>query len=167
MPVALSIQDLAAAEAPAEDLIEDAEALVAAALPDEPDAELSLLLGSDIVVRTLNAKWRGIDRSTDVLSFPQDDPIILGDLVLSLPTAIRQARERGWSLRTELRVLLVHGFLHLLGYDHETGATDFAEMAAAERKLLDRLAWDGSGLVEQADEGADTAPPLEDHHESR
>ena len=82
-----------------------------------------------------------------MLSFPQDDPVVLGDLVISVDTAQRQADERGHDLRTELRVLLVHGLLHLLGYDHETGAEDAAEMQAAEHKLLGRLGEDGAGLI--------------------
>jgi len=146
--VAVAVEGLE--EAPVEQVAVDAAALLTAALPDEPDADLSLVLCDDAHVRELNRTWRGIDSATDVLSFPQDDPVVLGDLVISLETAARQGAERGWDLGTEVRVLLVHGLLHLLGYDHATGPADFAEMAAAERELLDRLGWTGEGLVEQA-----------------
>ena len=148
MAVAVAVEGLD--QAPVEPVLADAAALLAAALPDEPDAELSLVLCSDAHIRELNRTWRDRDTATDVLSFPQDDPVVLGDLVISLEAAERQAAERGWDRGTEVRILLVHGLLHLLGYDHETGPADFAEMAAAERKLLDRLGWTGAGLVEQA-----------------
>ncbi|EFN59074.1 hypothetical protein CHLNCDRAFT_13914, partial [Chlorella variabilis] len=95
--------------------------------------ELSLVLCDDAHMRGLNAEWRGVDAPTDVLSFELEDdddedaeggapelPInVLGDVVISLDTAARQAAERGQSLLDESRVLLVHGVLHLLGYDHE------------------------------------------------
>jgi len=98
--------------------------------------ELSLALVSDRRVRALNREWRGKDRSTDVLSFPQDGASI-GDVVISLDTARRQAREGGWSLAAELRRLLAHGILHCLGHDHHT-AREASRMAAAERRLLGR-----------------------------
>ncbi len=122
---------------------DDARDLLAAAGLEK--GELSVVLCGDGWIRDLNDRWRGKDLPTDVLSFPQDDDVILGDLVVSLDTAARQAEERGYGLRDEVRVLLVHGLLHLLGYDHDQGAS--AEMAAAERKLLDRLAWKGAGLI--------------------
>ncbi len=162
MPVALSLEDLAEAGRTPTEVAADASDLLLAALPGEPTAELSVVLCSDAHIQALNGTWRGKDAATDVLSFPQDDPVVLGDLVLSLDTARRQADERGWSLRTELRVLLIHGLLHLLGHDHETGPQDFAEMADAERRLLDRLGWKGSGLVEQAGGPGDTAPPSQE-----
>ncbi len=77
---------------------------------------------------------------------------MLGDIVISVQTAEQQAIERGHSLRDELRVLLVHGVLHLLGYDHELSAQDEAEMAAAEQRLLRRLGWTSDGLVTIANE---------------
>ena len=73
--------------------------------------ELSLTLVSDRRMRRLNRDWRGKDRATDVLSFPQDGASI-GDVVISLDTARRQAREGSWSLAAELRRLLAHGLLH-------------------------------------------------------
>ncbi|HJN73419.1 MAG TPA: rRNA maturation RNase YbeY [Myxococcota bacterium] len=111
------------------------------------ESELSIVLCSDDHIRELNARWRGHDAPTDVLSFPMDDERVLGDVVVSLHTCRRQAAERQHEVLDELRVLLVHGLLHLLGYDHETGAEGLAEMAAAERRLLGRLQWKGAGLI--------------------
>jgi rRNA maturation RNase YbeY len=111
------------------------------------DAELSLVLCSDDHIQGLNTQWRGKAAPTDVLSFPQEDEDFLGDLVISVPTAARQAAERGTPLGDELRVLMVHGLLHLLGYDHETNDEDLAEMAEAEQRLLSRLGWSGQGLI--------------------
>jgi probable rRNA maturation factor len=96
--------------------------------------ELSLALVSDRRMRALNREWRNMDRPTDVLSFPQHGAS-LGDVVISLDTARRQARAGGWSLSAELRRLLAHGLLHCLGHDHHT-ARDARRMAAAERRLL-------------------------------
>lgn len=83
--------------------------------------ELSVSLVSDAAMRGVNSKWRGVDSATDVLAFPQDDPdkVVLGDVVVSVETANRQADELGLALRDEIRILLLHGLLHLLGYDHE------------------------------------------------
>jgi len=108
-------------------------------------------LCDDAHICELNSEWRGIDAPTDVLSFPMDDPQLLGDLVISLPTASRQAKERSYGLRDELRILMVHGVLHLLGYDHDESEAEHAEMAAAERKLLTRLGWKGEGLIDAAE----------------
>ena len=110
-----------------------------------PDAELSIVLCDDAFIHPLNRDYRGKDRPTDVLSFPQregeesdpDDPV-LGDIVLSVERAQAQADERGHSLETEIRILLVHGILHLLGYDHEEDA-DAEEMEAEERRVLAML----------------------------
>jgi probable rRNA maturation factor len=96
--------------------------------------ELSVLLVGDARMRRLNRSYRGKDRTTDVLSFPQGDGVV-GDVVISLDTARRQAREGGWSLSRELRRLVAHGILHCLGHDHED-AEAARRMAAAERRLL-------------------------------
>jgi probable rRNA maturation factor len=110
-----------------------------------PDAELSLLLVSDPVMRTLNRDWRGKDRSTDVLSFSQREGDggapgqLLGDVVISVDTAKRQADERGESLVRESERLLIHGVLHLLGYDHEVSAHEARRMQRRERALAQRL----------------------------
>jgi probable rRNA maturation factor len=97
--------------------------------------ELSIALVSDREMRALNRRWRRKDRPTDVLSFPLLEPGSLGDVVISLDTARRQAREGGWPLAAELRRLLAHGILHCRGYDHEE-PPDARKMAAAERRLL-------------------------------
>ena len=109
------------------------------------EAELSIVLCDDAFIHPLNRDYRGKDRPTDVLSFPQregeksdpDDPV-LGDIVLSVERARAQANERGHSLETEMRVLLVHGILHLLGYDHEED-DDAEAMEAEERRILSEL----------------------------
>ena len=88
----------------------------------------------------LNRRFRAVDRPTDVLSFPSDEPGHLGDVVMALGMARRQARGAGHSIGTEVRVLALHGLLHLLGYDHER---DNGRMARVERRLRVR-----GGLVE-------------------
>jgi probable rRNA maturation factor len=138
-------------------LVGDAQALMRHAKLD--GCELSLVLCSDPFIHRLNQQHRGVDAPTDVLSFPMrdegggDEDPVLGDVVISVPTAARQAGEHGHSLEHELRVLLVHGFLHLLGYDHETSEEDAAEMRAAEGRLLAVLQADERGLIARA------APP--------
>jgi rRNA maturation RNase YbeY len=108
-----------------------------------PDAELSILFVGDRAMRTLNRTWRGKDRTTDVLSFslregkfPSIRPDLLGDIVISVPAAARQAREEGHSLGREIDRLLVHGLVHLLGYDHERGPREALRMRRKERTLL-------------------------------
>lgn len=92
-------------------------------------------------MRRLNRDWRGKDRTTDVLSFPQAGPApgLLGDVVISLPAARRQAAAAGRSLGRELDALLIHGVLHLLGHDHEGGAAQARRMRRLEASLLRRL----------------------------
>lgn len=145
MSVELSWAGLPAEATLAEAVARDAAALLTAV--ELADAELSFVLCSDAHIQALNRQWRGKDAPTDVLSFPQEDEDVLGDLVISVPTAARQAQERGTPLQTELRVLMVHGLLHLLGYDHETSDEDLAEMAEAEGRVLRRLGWVGEGLI--------------------
>lgn len=105
------------------------------------EAELSVILLSDPAMRKLNRRWRKQDRTTDVLAFAQEGPApdLLGNVVLSLPTARRQARERGHSLGDELRILLVHGVLHLRGYDHEPGGAAARRMRRKEAALLKKI----------------------------
>lgn len=122
----------------------DAAALLAAL--DRRGAELSVLLCDDAFIRDLNLQWRQKDQPTDVLSFPMGDDVVLGDIVISLDTARRQAEERGHDLPTELRVLLVHGLLHLLGHDHELPGQDVT-MAAEENRLLAHLGVAPVGLI--------------------
>ncbi len=89
-------------------------------------SEVTLALVGEARIRTLNRTWMGLDKPTDVLSFPQrkrgpDGKYYLGDIIISVPVAFRQAREKGHGLERELEVLAIHGFLHLLGYDHGRG----------------------------------------------
>ncbi|MGD8894982.1 MAG: rRNA maturation RNase YbeY [Acidobacteriota bacterium] len=95
--------------------------------------EVSVVLAGDRLLRRLNRDFRGKDRPTDVLSFPGaggDEG--LGDVVISVPTAARNARRLGHSVPRELDILTLHGFLHVLGYDHET---DDGTMERLERRL--------------------------------
>ena len=87
-------------------------------------------------IRELNRQFRGIDKATDVLSFPADEPNNLGDIAVSVETAEAQAKENGLSLDEEIAQLILHGLLHLSGYDHET---DNGEMNRLELKLRKRL----------------------------
>ena len=109
------------------------------------DAELAVMLTDDEEIRRLNGQWRDRDKATDVLSFSQieggpfGDTLHLGDVVISVETAGRQAEAGGWSLAGELNRLMVHGLLHLLGYDHEKGGSEEAAMKAEEARLATRL----------------------------
>ena len=109
-------------------------------------AELSVLLVSDIEMRRLNRVYRGADRPTDVLAFAQHEGCggapagLLGDVVISVDTAKRQAAERGLSIGRESERLLIHGVLHLIGYDHERSAAEARRMQRRERLLARRLA---------------------------
>lgn len=102
------------------------------------NAELGVRLVTDAQIARLNKRYRGKVYPTDVLSFPIEPKILLGDVVISLPTAARQAREKKHSLRQECLVLLVHGILHLLGYDHQT-ERDYRRMHRRELALLGLL----------------------------
>lgn len=103
---------------------------------------------SDARVRALNRQFRRRDYPTDVLSFPAEEPDQLGDVVIAAGVARRQAREAGHSLDVELRVLALHGLLHLLGYDHDR---DDGRMARVERRLR-RLGGLREGLIERETE---------------
>ena len=114
-------------------------------------AELSVLLTDDESIRALNRNWRGKDAATDVLSFAQVDdvrgaaaaglaeanrpPFALGDVVISLETAARQAEALGIDCDARLRTLLIHGLAHLLGYDHERSPVEARRQFACEREL--------------------------------
>jgi len=91
---------------------------------------------SDRNIRKLNQQFRGVDKATDVLSFPADEPDNLGDVAISVETAAKQAKENGLSLNDEIAQLILHGLLHLSGYDHET---DNGEMNRFELKLRRKL----------------------------
>lgn len=105
------------------------------------DVELSLLLCGDAKIRELNKSWRGFDKATNVLSFPQaprSKTALLGDIAISYQTLDREARAEEKRFLDHYRHLLVHGFLHLLGYDHETDR-DAREMERIETRMLDLL----------------------------
>lgn len=123
-------------------------------------AELSVVLCDDAFIRPLNREWRNKDKATDVLSFPQEDalapgrfatpPAVLGDVIISTETAQRQAAELGHDLSVEIRALLVHGVLHLVGYDHED-PEDEGRMRAEEVRVLDLIGVErAAALVERA-----------------
>ncbi len=110
------------------------------------DAELSILVAGDMKMRRLNRQWRGIDKTTDVLSFSMLEgegvsrdgaaPLVLGDIIISAPRALAQAVEAGHSLEEEMLFLLVHGILHILGYDHEKGSKEKRRMEKKQKELL-------------------------------
>ncbi|MEZ4319155.1 MAG: rRNA maturation RNase YbeY [Myxococcota bacterium] len=127
-----------------------------------PDWELSLLVCDDAFIAPLNQQWRGKSGPTDVLSFPQlewdapdvardlpPEPVLLGDVVISLETAARQAGELGHPTDVEMRVLLVHGVCHLLGHTHADDA-DRSVMNGVEARLLAALGLPAEGLVARA-----------------
>jgi probable rRNA maturation factor len=107
------------------------------------DTEVSVKFTSDDEVRELNAAWRGKDKATNVLSFPMTDAPenapMLGDIVLASGVCSREAAEKNVPVETHATHLVVHGTLHLLGYDHETGDDDAEEMEEIERKALASL----------------------------
>ena len=106
--------------------------------------EISILFIGDQGIRDLNHQFRGIDRPTDVLSFPQisegeleiPGALVLGDVAISLETARCQSEEHGLSFEEELTLLLIHGILHLLGYDHEISDQEEERMRSKTRELF-------------------------------
>jgi len=119
-----------------------------------PNAELSVLITGDRKMRALNRQYRGIDGTTDVLSFPaleggdalkaafsREDgpPTALGDIVISAARALKQSEEIGQTLEDEMLFLLVHGILHLLGYDHEKSPSEKRVMEKKQKKLVGYL----------------------------
>jgi len=115
--------------------------------------EVNVLLTSSAQMRRLNRNFRGQDRPTDVLSFPvvQNGGVKLaGDVAISKEIARSNARTLGHSLQTEVKVLLLHGLLHLAGHDHET---DHGQMAALEQRLRAKLKLP-TGLIERSEGGA-------------
>jgi probable rRNA maturation factor len=134
-------------------LADRAAAAAAAVAPELDHARLlaSLLFTDDAEVRTLNRAWRGKDRPTNVLSFPMltradllnlaaaGPPELLGDIALAYETCVREAAEKGAALEAHAAHLIVHGLLHLAGYDHETSPADAAAMEALEIKALASL----------------------------
>lgn len=118
----------------------------------ENPCEVSVTFTDNERIHTLNKQYRGVDRPTDVLSFPlfdyesesEEPPVdeligMLGDIVLSLEQADKQAREYGHGFDREVAFLTVHSMLHLLGYDHETGEEDEADMRRRQREIMEML----------------------------
>lgn len=111
---------------------------------------------SDKKMRALNKRYRGKDQTTDVLSFSYletdeqtaviEPEFTVGDLIISLDTLKKQAKERGHTLQTEAEVLFIHGLLHVLGYDHELGPKELRRMLKQEQKYLG----DNAGLIERS-----------------
>jgi len=116
-----------------------------------PHYEMSLVFTDSETVQRLNRDYRGVDEPTDVLAFymlpqqeadsdfvsPPDDITHLGEVIISYPKAVEQAKEQGHSTEQELTLLIIHGILHLLGYDHEKPEEE-AKMKAREKELLER-----------------------------
>ena len=100
------------------------------------ESSATIAFVSDKHIRELSRKFRGIDKATDVLSFPAEEESNLGDVAVSVETAATQARENGLTLDKEIAQLILHGLLHLSGYDHET---DNGEMNRLELKLRRKL----------------------------
>lgn len=136
---------------PPEDFERLVEECTRAALEEEEisdDAEVSVTLVDNARIREVNAEFRNIDKETDVLSFPMgdesfevdpdNDAILLGDIVISLEKAQAQAEEYGHSFQREVAFLITHSLFHLLGYDHMT-ADEEAEMFAKQERVLEKL----------------------------
>jgi probable rRNA maturation factor len=109
-------------------------------LLDQGDAELSVALVANEEIKKLNGKYRNKLKTTDVLSFsvngsPSGRARLLGDVVISVEKAEEQANDGGWTLEEEIERLLIHGILHLLGYDHERSRKEAEVMRAAEKKI--------------------------------
>jgi probable rRNA maturation factor len=115
-----------------------------------PPYEVSVVVADEETVHRLNRVYRGVDSPTDVISFytapdgpeqfvlPQDGIRRLGDIVISYPQAVEQARQEGHATRRELTLLVIHGLLHLLGYDHEIPG-EAVQMRAREQELLEEF----------------------------
>ncbi len=149
MTEVLVVADCWQQEPDAETVIQRAIAAAAGAVDaDVADAELAVMLTDDSGIRTLNVNWRGIDKPTNVLSFPalqpegaraeDDPPRMLGDIAIAYETMRQEADRDRKPFDHHLSHLAVHGFLHLIGYDHENDA-DAEAMEALERDILAQL----------------------------
>ena len=120
------------------------------------DCEVSVTFTDDAGIRDMNRDFRGIDRATDVLSFPLGEfqellevrSVPLGDIVISLETAARQAEEFGHSFEREVAFLCVHSVLHLLGYDHVASEEEELEMRRRQREILEKMGL-GTGHMDE------------------
>jgi probable rRNA maturation factor len=123
--------------------VRDAIAAAAAALANS-SADVSIVLSDDAAIQKLNRDWRGIDKPTNVLSFPaakpdaQGPPALLGDVIVAFETLTREAAEQAKPFLHHLAHIAVHGYLHLLGYDHQTDS-EAGAMEKLERDILGRL----------------------------
>lgn len=124
------------------DAVREFAAAITLKIPEAADKEFSIAFISDRRMKQLNELFRGKDSTTDVLSFPHEpdefdpDKNNLGDIVISVEQAQKQAQESGLTLENEIKQLILHGLLHLCGYDHET---DDGEMNARELELREKL----------------------------
>lgn len=154
MPVCIVDETGGERAARLEQAAERAALVILSALGHE-ESELSVAFVDDERMQELNRDWRGKDRPTDVLSFSQlegedlasaedGEPLLLGDVIVSVDTLERQARDGGWTDEEELVRLLLHGVLHLLGHDHEE-QDDAKAMRAEEARLVTALA--GAGIA--------------------
>jgi probable rRNA maturation factor len=145
----LVVADCWQSEPDAEAVIQRAIATAAESVDaDVGDAELAVMLTDDPGIRTLNSNWRGMDKPTNVLSFPAlqpegarkpgDAPRMLGDIAIAYETTRREADLEGKPFPHHLSHLAIHGFLHLIGYDHENDA-DAEEMESLETEILEQL----------------------------
>jgi len=121
-------------------LVSRAISAAAKQLEDPREGELSIVLSDDVRVQTLNRDYRNKDKPTNVLSFPQTGSL-LGDVVLARETILREANEKSVSFEAHLTHLIIHGWLHLQGFDHQTDETA-AEMEAIEIAALATLGID-------------------------
>lgn len=110
------------------------------------DKEISIVFVDDKKIKEINSKYLNRDYPTNVISFPMREgafseinPYLLGDIVISVETAIRDAQEASISPYDEILFLLIHGFLHLIGYDHEKDPLKAKEMEAKEKELFDKI----------------------------
>lgn len=133
----------------AEDWLQEVARMALEAESVAANTEVSLVVTGDDTVAQLNQQYRGVEGTTDVLSFsltegeepfvsPPDDVVRLGEVIISYPQAVRQAKEQGHPALVELAHLVVHGVLHLLGYDHEVAAQR-VRMRRRERAILARV----------------------------
>ena len=144
MPVEIARRS-AGKKLPSRSLKKIAEAILA--LIGQADAELSLVLVGNAEMQELNAKYRRKNYPTDVLSFPIDETLssyrLLGDVIISVEKAREQAQQQGRTRDEEMVMLLIHGIVHLLGYDHERSAKDARVMKRLENKIYRQLCEQG------------------------
>lgn len=124
--------------------------LAAAASAERAEPALAVLLTDDAEMRALNARWRGQDKATNVLSFPAPEGFGLGDIALGHETVAHEAAAQGKTFTAHAAHLLVHGFLHLLGYDHEDDS-EAGDMEARERAILSALGVSDPYAVEMSE----------------